>query len=401
MTFSIVLVTSIIMAATMFSMTHAHGRMLDPVSRMSAYILGFPTPVNYNDHEMFCGGRAVQWQQNGGKCGICGDPWSGPRNYERPEGALLPKDVVITKTYQERDVINILLQITANHMGWHEFRVCNVESSGGIEATHECLNQNLLTDSTGKSRFYLDSSSTGFYNYTLVLPSGLTCTHCLLQWKWHCGNDWNCDETGACGLGFGPQEEFYACSDVTISPRNGTAVLPTSATTSATSTTKPTTAASSTTISSTTSVSNPSSSNAAEETTTISSVPTAPTTSSAATTKFSDMSTLKVIPSDTTKPSYADFWSNIIKMASNITNSTSSTKINYNDPEYIKMLLGYPNSYNPYSNSTSSVIKFPTVPLLPTNQLAKDRVCAACYYGCLINGCSTSCPEICPRKLTG
>ena len=40
------------------------------------YRYGFATPPNYNDHELYCGGFTRQWRDNGGKCGICGDPWN-------------------------------------------------------------------------------------------------------------------------------------------------------------------------------------------------------------------------------------------------------------------------------------------------------------------------------------
>ncbi|KAF2348859.1 hypothetical protein FHG87_020384 [Trinorchestia longiramus] len=40
---------------------------------------GFPTPVNYNDHELYCGGYSRQWVTNKGKCGPCGDPWDVPQ----------------------------------------------------------------------------------------------------------------------------------------------------------------------------------------------------------------------------------------------------------------------------------------------------------------------------------
>ncbi len=40
---------------------------------------GFDTPPNYNDHELYCGGFSRQWRTNGGKCGICGDPWDSPQ----------------------------------------------------------------------------------------------------------------------------------------------------------------------------------------------------------------------------------------------------------------------------------------------------------------------------------
>jgi hypothetical protein len=45
---------------------------------------GFDAPANYNDHELYCGGFSRQWQTNGGKCGVCGDPWDAPQVYLSP-----------------------------------------------------------------------------------------------------------------------------------------------------------------------------------------------------------------------------------------------------------------------------------------------------------------------------
>lgn len=36
-----------------------HGRMLEPPMRSSAWRYGFPTPKNYNDNELNCGGFPV------------------------------------------------------------------------------------------------------------------------------------------------------------------------------------------------------------------------------------------------------------------------------------------------------------------------------------------------------
>lgn len=36
-----------------------HGRLMDPPSRSSMWRLGFETPANYNDNELFCGGFGV------------------------------------------------------------------------------------------------------------------------------------------------------------------------------------------------------------------------------------------------------------------------------------------------------------------------------------------------------
>ncbi|KAI8786054.1 CAunnamed protein product [Biomphalaria glabrata] len=203
---------------------NAHGRLLEPPSRMSAWRLGYPVPRNYDDHSMNCGGYATQWNKNGGKCGICGDSWSGTRFYERPNGAMV-QHKVIPMTYSEGSTMKVTLDITVSHNGWNEFRLCNVARTGGIEATQSCLNDTLLSDASGKTKFYFTSKKVGLYSYKLLLPRGTTCNHCVLQWKWKTGNSWGCDAAG-CGVGHGDaQEEFYGCSDIKILP-NGS-LLPT------------------------------------------------------------------------------------------------------------------------------------------------------------------------------
>ena len=57
----------------------AHGRLVEPPSRFSAWRLGFSTPAYYNDSETNCGGFERHQVSNGGRCGICGDPWDEPR----------------------------------------------------------------------------------------------------------------------------------------------------------------------------------------------------------------------------------------------------------------------------------------------------------------------------------
>ena len=47
------------MAAILPLTVRGHGRMMDPPSRNSMWRLGFPNPVNYNDNELYCGGRVV------------------------------------------------------------------------------------------------------------------------------------------------------------------------------------------------------------------------------------------------------------------------------------------------------------------------------------------------------
>ena len=55
---------------------------------------------NENDNALYCGGFGVQHQQNGGRCGICGDPWDAwPRQNEAPHGIYATG--IIGKTYRQ------------------------------------------------------------------------------------------------------------------------------------------------------------------------------------------------------------------------------------------------------------------------------------------------------------
>ena len=77
------------------SQAAAHGRLVEPPSRFSAWRLGFSTPAYYNDSETNCGGFERHQVSNGGKCGICGDPWDEPR----PRRVSWDFDVVFVGTF--------------------------------------------------------------------------------------------------------------------------------------------------------------------------------------------------------------------------------------------------------------------------------------------------------------
>ena len=63
----------------------------------------------------------VQWNKNGGRCGICGDPYNGPRDNEA--GGRFATGI-IAKRYTEGQTITVSLDITVNHGGYFEFRMC-------------------------------------------------------------------------------------------------------------------------------------------------------------------------------------------------------------------------------------------------------------------------------------
>ena len=76
------------------TMVSAHGRLIEPPSRSSMWRYGFNNPPNFNDHEIYCGGFTRQWQVNGGKCGVCGDPWDSPQPRDNEGGGRYGKGTI-------------------------------------------------------------------------------------------------------------------------------------------------------------------------------------------------------------------------------------------------------------------------------------------------------------------
>merc|ERR1711970_141135 len=175
----------LVLTLTSIQNVMGHGRLRYPPSRASMWRDGFPNPADYNDNQGFCGG-AMHQQSLGGKCGICGDPWDGPKPHEVPGRYA---NGIIVDTFKSGQEVEVTVQITTNHKGYFEFKFYP-----GYE------NKNYLP--------------------VIKLPDGLTCSRCILQWTYITGNSWACDpDTGECCTGCNPlkQEHFRACSDIAIS----------------------------------------------------------------------------------------------------------------------------------------------------------------------------------------
>ena len=81
-------------------------------------------------------------------------------------------------------VINkVDIELTSNHLGYFEFRVCDLAANHLEEATADCLRKNLLRDPLGHNRFHVPSSMNGLKTYQLVLPKNMHCDHCVFQFK--------------------------------------------------------------------------------------------------------------------------------------------------------------------------------------------------------------------------
>uniref|UniRef100_A0A8D8SYJ5 Chitin-binding type-4 domain-containing protein n=1 Tax=Cacopsylla melanoneura TaxID=428564 RepID=A0A8D8SYJ5_9HEMI len=207
----------------------SHGRLIEPPSRASMWRYGFNTPPNYNDHELYCGGFTKQWQVNGGKCGICGDPWEAqPRPHEA--GGKYATGTIVRK-YRAGSTFTIRVELTANHRGYFEFRLCP-NNNVKLAANQECLDHYVLKrgrmstrevdDQYHETRFY-PGTENKVYEMKYKLPSELTCTQCVLQWKYIAGNNWGMCPNGTGAVGCGHQEEFRACADIQISDTKGDA----------------------------------------------------------------------------------------------------------------------------------------------------------------------------------
>jgi len=200
---------------------HGHGRLIEPPSRSTMWRYGFDTPPNYNDHESYCGGFTRQWQTNRGKCGICGDAWDEPQPRANEAGGRYGRGV-ITRKYRKGQSIKVRIELTANHMGHFEFRLCP-NNNPAKPATQACLDRYLLEQSSGVGPSYFPGPGNRVFETQYQLPNDLTCVQCVFQWRYIAANNWGTCKNRTSKVGCGPQEEFRACSDVVITEEDGTA----------------------------------------------------------------------------------------------------------------------------------------------------------------------------------
>ena len=188
-----------------------HGRLIDPASRNAAWRYGFDTPTQVTDNELNCGGFSTQWDKNGGKCGVCGDPYhfkEGEAMYTHPGKYATG---IITKTYREGQAIEVKVDVTSNHKGTFTFSVGPI---GTPPITQQKLAHVLKT-------WKINSNKNEVFAIKMKLPKGLTCDHCVIQWWWRVANSWGCDGPNDCGMGKGEQETFVNCADIRIINSDG------------------------------------------------------------------------------------------------------------------------------------------------------------------------------------
>ncbi|KAH9375709.1 hypothetical protein HPB48_020836 [Haemaphysalis longicornis] len=165
--------------------------------------VSYDTPPNFEDSELFCGGIKAQWEDNGGKCGVCGDNYAQPRPRRHETGSMYARNVTVRR-YAPGALVDIAVELETNHLGHFEFSICPRRSWEEPESD-ECFDRHLLpvVTASGPAR-------------KVQLPEGVTCEHCVLRWHWRSANNWGDCGDGTMALGCGPQETYRNCADVAI-----------------------------------------------------------------------------------------------------------------------------------------------------------------------------------------
>ncbi|RHY23494.1 hypothetical protein DYB26_010913 [Aphanomyces astaci] len=198
-----------------------HGRLVSPPHR--GYIGKLPAfqglvPVNYDDDGLSAGGIGGT---QGGKHGVCGDPYTGVREHETGgKYGLFPVhgNRVIGKCYAPGAAIDLTVEITANHWGHFEFQLCKLGTKDAKE-TEECF-QNLV-QANGQKDWEVPRVGKATFNMQYKLPAAVTCegdAHCVLRWWYISGNNPG---------GLNAQEQFWNCADIYISNTCGAPAPPT------------------------------------------------------------------------------------------------------------------------------------------------------------------------------
>ena len=82
-------------------------------------------------------------------------------------------------------VIQISVNLTTNHLGHFEFKLCTKQSATEL-VTQRCLDRNPLKLMDGTTRYHV-GQQLGLHNVALKLPDRVVCEHCVIQWHYRTG----------------------------------------------------------------------------------------------------------------------------------------------------------------------------------------------------------------------
>jgi hypothetical protein len=91
----------------------------------------------------------------------------------------------VSYRYPAGSTIRTVTNVTANHMGHLEFRLCPLKSKNELE-TEACFAKYPLKLADGSSSYRLDADIIGDVLVDVVLPD-IKCEQCVLQWTYITG----------------------------------------------------------------------------------------------------------------------------------------------------------------------------------------------------------------------
>jgi len=106
-----------------------------------------------------------------------------PRPNEEGGGYFIGRTV---RDYSRGSLIPITIEITAEHKGYFEFRLCTEKKTINELVTQQCLDKNLLQLADGTTRFTQVTTSTK-YTVNVQLPPSVSCQFCVIQWRYVTG----------------------------------------------------------------------------------------------------------------------------------------------------------------------------------------------------------------------
>ena len=132
--------------------------------------------------------------ENDGKCGFCGDPWDAREPRPNEAGGIYGQGVIGRTYYLDKGFIDVRIEVLSSVQGFFQFNLCpNNDIAERI--SQDCLDEyplKILSKDQKISygrRYYPEISpgKRGQVSLSLEIPEGLTCTQCVLQWRWRGG----------------------------------------------------------------------------------------------------------------------------------------------------------------------------------------------------------------------
>lgn len=120
--------------------------------------------------------------------------------------------------------VTVEIELTTNHQGNMILKLCPINDKNKV-TTDECFDKYPLYLAHDNSSYTYtipeDTPKVAVIKYDIVLPPGVICQQCVVQWSYYTGNTWGKCDNGTEGMGCGPQETFRNCADITIYSSTG------------------------------------------------------------------------------------------------------------------------------------------------------------------------------------